>query len=167
MPPYPDATSALPLTITPIEVTLKAPLNTGTILPFTSPHQLPPVLLSLVQQTLNDEIVRGDTYPMLDPLPLSTFGPYWFGVFGTVMLKGSKAYCENLMRMMMKGEEVVKGFDWGSVFLGSFYVKPNYPGRSSHVCNAGFLVAEGARGKGVGGVLGEVSCSFFFPRVCC
>ena len=94
---------------------------------------------------------------MLDPLPLATFGPYWFGVFGAVMLKGSRQYCENLVKMALKGEDVVKGFKWEDVWLGSFYIKPNYPGRSSHVCNAGFLVGELARGNGVGGKMGEVS----------
>lgn len=63
--------------------------------------------------------------------------------------------------MAMRGEDLVKDFDWKTVWLGSFYVKPNYPGRSSHVCNAGFLVAEAARGKGVGRAMGEVS--WFFP----
>jgi len=33
--------------------------------------------------------------------------------------------------------------------------QPNYPGRSSHICNAGFLVHESARGQGVGRILGE------------
>ncbi|XP_060068568.1 uncharacterized protein LOC132548707 [Ylistrum balloti] len=34
--------------------------------------------------------------------------------------------------------------------LGSFYVKPNFPGRCSHICNAGFAVLKSARGLGVG-----------------
>jgi len=34
--------------------------------------------------------------------------------------------------------------------LGAFYVKPNYPGRSSHICNAGFIVDTSCRNKGVG-----------------
>lgn len=32
---------------------------------------------------------------------------------------------------------------------GSFYVKPNFPGRSSHICNAGFIVSITCRNKGV------------------
>ncbi|KAL8698583.1 MAG: hypothetical protein Q9224_001788, partial [Gallowayella concinna] len=56
-------------------------------------------------------------------------------------------------------EEVVnlenRGIDWGEVCLGSFYVKPNYPGRSSHICNGGFLVTEAARNRGVGRLMGE------------
>ena len=48
-----------------------------------------------------------------------------------------------------------KGTDWGQVCLGSFYIKPNYPGRSSHVCNGGFLVTDAARNRGVGRLMGE------------
>lgn len=40
------------------------------------------------------------------------------------------------------------GPDNGKV-LGAFYVKPNFPGRSSHICNAGFIVDDSARGQGV------------------
>ncbi|KAL9107144.1 MAG: hypothetical protein Q9227_007924 [Pyrenula ochraceoflavens] len=47
------------------------------------------------------------------------------------------------------------GADWTKICLGSFYVKPNYPGRSSHVCNGGFLVTDAARNKGVGKSMGE------------
>ncbi|KAG8199280.1 hypothetical protein JTE90_003702 [Oedothorax gibbosus] len=34
--------------------------------------------------------------------------------------------------------------------VGAFYVKPNFPGRSSHICNAGFVVHRDHRNKGVG-----------------
>nr|XP_042905335.1 N-acetyltransferase aca1 [Parasteatoda tepidariorum] len=37
--------------------------------------------------------------------------------------------------------------------VGGFYVKPNYPGRSSHICNAGFLVHKQQRRKGIGEIL--------------
>ncbi|KAG7143024.1 Protein SPT10 like protein [Verticillium longisporum] len=45
--------------------------------------------------------------------------------------------------------------NWSKTCLGSFYIKPNYPGRSSHVCNAGFLVTDASRGRGVGRLMGE------------
>jgi L-amino acid N-acyltransferase YncA len=41
--------------------------------------------------------------------------------------------------------------------VGTYYVKPNQPGRGAHVCNAGYMVAERARGRGVGRALGEHS----------
>ena len=34
-------------------------------------------------------------------------------------------------------------------FAGTYYVRPNQPGRGNHVANAGYMVADGFRGKGV------------------
>ena len=39
--------------------------------------------------------------------------------------------------------------------VGSFYVKPNFPGRCSHVCNAGFLVRRDRRKRGISHFLGR------------
>jgi L-amino acid N-acyltransferase YncA len=41
--------------------------------------------------------------------------------------------------------------------LGTFYVRPNQPGRGSHVANAGYMVADEARGRGVASALCEHS----------
>src|SRR5262245_37511110 len=34
-------------------------------------------------------------------------------------------------------------------FAGTYYVRPNQPGRGGHVANAGYMVAAGFRGKGI------------------
>jgi ribosomal protein S18 acetylase RimI-like enzyme len=34
--------------------------------------------------------------------------------------------------------------------VGTYCIKPNQPGLGSHVCNAGYMVASKARGKGIG-----------------
>ncbi|KAA6408904.1 MAG: histone acetyltransferase Spt10 [Lasallia pustulata] len=82
---------------------------------------------------------------MIALMTLASFGPYWFQNFGAVMLLGE-----------LEGiDELQEGTDWEKVCLGSFYVKPNYPGRSSHVCNGGFLVTDAARNRGVGRLMGE------------
>lgn len=39
--------------------------------------------------------------------------------------------------------------------LGAFYIKPNFPGRCSHICNAGFIVKVSARGRGIGSFMVE------------
>ena len=39
--------------------------------------------------------------------------------------------------------------------LGCFYIKPNFPGRCSHVCNGGFITNPKYRGLGIGGFMGE------------
>ncbi|PFH55896.1 hypothetical protein XA68_17435 [Ophiocordyceps unilateralis] len=125
-------------------VTLRDGQTEATILPFTSPHQVPPSLLELLCGQLNKEIEAGDTYPMVDPMTVTAFGDYWFQTFAAIMLLGS---LDNVDKNSVQ--------DWEALCLGSYYVKPNYPGRSSHVCNAGFLVAQNARKRGVGRLLGE------------
>jgi len=40
--------------------------------------------------------------------------------------------------------------------LGCFYIKPNFPGRCSHVCNGGFITAPRFRGLGIGRLMGKV-----------
>lgn len=32
---------------------------------------------------------------------------------------------------------------------GTYYIKPNQPDRGAHVCNCGYIVSEGASGKGI------------------
>ncbi|EKG17035.1 hypothetical protein MPH_05724 [Macrophomina phaseolina MS6] len=86
---------------------------------------------------------------MIDNFTFEAFGPYWFSNFGAVMLLGDVKNADDVRRM----EE--EGCNWEKQCLGSFYVKPNYPGRSSHVCNGGFLVTDGARNRGVGRLMGE------------
>ncbi|NJR69509.1 MAG: GNAT family N-acetyltransferase [Synechococcales cyanobacterium CRU_2_2] len=41
--------------------------------------------------------------------------------------------------------------------LGTYYLKPNQPGLGSHVCNCGYMVSPGARGRGVATALGNHS----------
>lgn len=41
--------------------------------------------------------------------------------------------------------------------LGTYYIKPNQPGLGSHVCNCGYIVAEGARGRGIASAMCEHS----------
>ena len=40
---------------------------------------------------------------------------------------------------------------------GTYVVKPNQPGRGAHVANAGYMVFEAFRGRGVGRAMGEHS----------
>jgi L-amino acid N-acyltransferase YncA len=40
---------------------------------------------------------------------------------------------------------------------GTYYVRPNQPGRGAHVANAGYMVASDARGKGLASALCEHS----------
>ena len=40
-------------------------------------------------------------------------------------------------------------------FMGCFYIKPNYPGRCSHICNGGFITSPAYRNMGVAKVMGR------------
>ena len=115
------------------------------MIPFTSPQEVPPALLQYLCVLFNTEIEKGDTYPLTDTLSVEQFGNYWFANFGAVMLLGD---VESDIELSLQG-------DWSKACLGGFYIKPNYPGRSSHICNGGFLVGDAARNKGVGRLMGE------------
>ncbi|CAD0051252.1 unnamed protein product [Aureobasidium pullulans] len=147
--PYPTPYAPLPANIVPRQVTLRDRSTTATLLPFSSPDQVPKTLLHYLCALLNREIDKGDTYPMINELPLESFGPYWFANFGAVMLLGDVSNVEHVWQLEKEG------IDWSKQCLGSFYIKPNYPGRSSHVCNGGFLVSDVARNRGVGRLMGE------------
>lgn len=147
--PYPTPYAPLPANIVPRQVTLRDRSTTATLVPFSSPDQVPKTLLHYLCALLNREIEKGDTYPMISELPLESFGPYWFANFGAVMLLGDVGSVEHVWHMEKDA------VDWSKQCLGSFYIKPNYPGRSSHVCNGGFLVSDVARNRGVGRLMGE------------
>ncbi|KAL8903339.1 MAG: hypothetical protein Q9207_003990 [Kuettlingeria erythrocarpa] len=149
-PPYPTPTNPqIPPSITPRQVTLRDRITIASLIPFSNPNDVPHSLLGYLCSQLNLEIEKGDTYPMMSSLPLSTFGPYWFQNFAAIMILGEVDSVEHVVELENSG------VDWGQVCLGSFYVKPNYPGRSSHICNGGFLVTEAARNRGVGRLMGE------------
>jgi hypothetical protein len=139
----------IPSSIFPRTVTLRDRVTIATLIPFFTPDDVPKRLLAYLGDNLNKEIDGGDTYPMMDQMPVEAFGKYWFGNFGAVMILGDIGGVEAVTEM----EEA--GADWNKLCLGSFYVKPNYPGRSSHVCNGGFLVTPAARNKGVGKSMGQ------------
>ncbi|KAJ5899467.1 N-acetyltransferase MPR1 [Penicillium taxi] len=111
---------------------------------------LPRDLIKFLHAELSAEIERGCTYPMETPQALDEFADYWFGTFATVAVLDDEA----------GGDGLAEGRDWERVCLGTFYIKPNYPGRCSHICNGGFIATSAARGKGVGGQLGEAYLDF-------
>lgn len=146
--PFPDpheAQPSLPVDIYPRQVILRDRVTVATILPFSSQHHVPQSLLAYLGDQLNKEIDNGDTYPMIETMSAEKFSSYWFQNFGAIMVLGG----------VESASELTEGDNWATKCLGSFYIKPNYPGRSSHVCNAGFLVTDAARNKGVGRLLGE------------
>jgi len=146
--PFPDPKDPnpeLPPDIVARQLTLRDRVTIATLIPFSSVSQVPASLLAYLCDQLNREIEKGDTYPFIEPMSQAQFGPYWFSHFGAVTLLGDVSGIE----------DVVEDKDWSRECLGSFYIKPNYPGRSSHVCNGGFLVTDASRNRGVGRLMGE------------
>jgi hypothetical protein len=80
--------------------------------------QIPVSLVDFLCKEFNTEIERGDTYPMEEPMTLEKFTNYWFGTFAAVMLIGGKDEQMDLLQER----------DWSVHCLGTFYIKPNYPG---------------------------------------
>jgi len=88
-------------------------------------------------------VVRGDSYPFPpEPLTRAQFLAYYcaFDTFALVLERPADA-----------AATAPGGYDFGRELVGCFYVKPNYPYRSAHVCNAGFMVVPSLqRGLGAG-----------------
>lgn len=157
----------------------------ATVFPIFSSDQIPLSLLAHMCDEFNDEIEKGQTYPLEEPLTIDSFLHYWMGDFTAIMLQGKLA---DFQATAAKAAEVLaethpsaatdplqiqlhepvsthtaecvklipSDADWDKLFLGTFHVLPNYPGRCSHVCNAGFLVSSKTRGKHIGSEMGKV-----------
>jgi ribosomal protein S18 acetylase RimI-like enzyme len=89
-----------------------------------------------VRALLNGAIAEGQSYPQSQLLDEAGFAAYWMNRDAFVV-------------------RVVDGADAPGQILGAFYIKPNFPGRGSHICNAGFIVQPSTRGLGIGRWMGE------------
>ena len=114
-PPNPDG----PESLEPRIVYLKDHITQATIYPIRSSAQVAPAILAALHLELNQEILRGDTYPMEEELSFDAFVNYWFGVFAAVMLLGKPDD---------HGDLAATDRNWAPYILGTFYIKPNYPG---------------------------------------
>jgi GNAT superfamily N-acetyltransferase len=82
-------------------------------------------------------VAAGEGYPQpVGPLSTEDFTEYWLEHKSAVV--------------------VARLADQGGL-VGSYYLKPNYPGRAAHIANAGYFVVADVRGRGIGQVLVEDS----------
>lgn len=127
---------------------------------------LPPkALIEYLASVFNDELERGVTYPQRGPMELAEFEGYFLGYDLLVgfFLSSSQVSSLSSTALPEDGLEVsdvsslpdLSSLKYDAEVAGFYYIKPNYPGRSSHLCNAGFVVPPTARGLGLGGVLGR------------
>ncbi len=131
-----------PVNIEPHTVLLKDGQTTATIYPISDVSQVPAGLQAFLCDELNMEIERGVTLPFFETLHLDTFRNYWLGSFAAIMVIGDSPLTE-------------EDRPWEKECLGTFFIKPNYPGRCSEICTGSFLVNAGIRGKGIGRTLAE------------
>ncbi|EIW54465.1 uncharacterized protein TRAVEDRAFT_98608, partial [Trametes versicolor FP-101664 SS1] len=132
-----------------------------------------PGLVDYLHRTFADELAGGRTYPQ-EILPgevytREQFDAYYFAADVLVAVLGqptfeSAADAPDGSIVSIGFAEAVSGRAWEECLAGCYYVKPNYPGRSSHICNAGFLVPPSQRGHGIGTVLAR-SYLHYGPRL--
>lgn len=122
-------------------------LNDGTnatIHPVWNGSQLPLELVAALCVEYNAEIDRGRSFPEMHRMMLESFEKSWFsGVAGVVIRGDDKFYLEDFD--LLDNNEC----------LGSFWIQPCFPGRSSHICTANFLVKSKFRKSGVGTAMGQ------------
>jgi len=130
-------------------------------------------LVALLYAEFASELENGFTYPQLGPMSLDEFKAYFFARDVFVGIRADPRQVQNLnlnlasesdgLPVRLQGdnagvpkdvEEARNGRGWSECVLGAYYVKPNYPGRSSHICNAGFITLPASRSLGIGTLLG-------------
>ncbi|RDX49289.1 hypothetical protein OH76DRAFT_1403862 [Lentinus brumalis] len=124
-----------------------------------------PGLVDYLHRVFADELERGQTYPQEilagEVYSRDQFDAYYFAADVLVAVLGLPAQrgvadpldAEDGSQVSIGFVEAIGGRTWEECIAGCYYVKPNYPGRSSHICNAGFLVPPAHRGCGIGAVL--------------
>ncbi|KIP11247.1 hypothetical protein PHLGIDRAFT_139779 [Phlebiopsis gigantea 11061_1 CR5-6] len=128
-----------------------------------------PGLVSYLHGCFAEELERGLTYPQ-EVLPgetytQETFEGYFFAADVIVGIAGEGAApAADGAPAALGVDDARRGRPWEACVAGVYYVKPNYPGRSSHICNAGFLIPSSQRAKGFGSVLAR-SYLYYGPRL--
>ncbi|KAK6202937.1 uncharacterized protein RJT21DRAFT_2300 [Scheffersomyces amazonensis] len=137
---------------TPITFTLEKDSSIKvTLFPVHDYKVLPENLVTVLQNEFNYVVEEGRTYPYYETMNREEFVKYWFHAFAAILVEGEYSSFDELRTK--NADKSVE--EWNSVFLGNFYVKPNYIGRCSHVCNAGFIVNHEKRNLGLGKELGR------------
>ncbi|KII93899.1 hypothetical protein PLICRDRAFT_88195 [Plicaturopsis crispa FD-325 SS-3] len=109
-------------------------------------------LIEHLYKVFHAEVERGMTYPQETVDTQDVFEAYFFAadVFVGVVGDGRTVDSKNPDIDSLRGDR-----SWEDSIAGFYYVKPNYPGRSSHICNGGFVVNPSHRGRGYGTTLGR------------
>ena len=88
----------------------------------------------MIWRIIEPIIASGDTYVFSSETPRDEMLDYWFAP-----------------------DKHVYVAEQDGKILGTFWLKPNYPGLGSHVCNAAYMVSPDAAGRGIGRKMAEFS----------
>ncbi|KJA27790.1 hypothetical protein HYPSUDRAFT_34937 [Hypholoma sublateritium FD-334 SS-4] len=121
-----------------------------------------PGLLAYLSAVFAQEVADGRTYPQEGAIPQPTFEAYFFAADVFVGVAGQAP--TSAPEIPADIEAARGSHAWEACIAGYYYIKPNYPGRSSHICNAGFVVPPNQRGRGYGSLLAE-SYVHYAPRL--
>ncbi|KAF9039421.1 acyl-CoA N-acyltransferase [Hymenopellis radicata] len=121
-----------------------------------------PGLIEYLSSVFVTEVETGLTYPQEGPYDQAAFEGYFFAadVFVAILdVKEESAPPSDAISEPSESSlallDTARGRTWEECVMGYYYIKPNYPGRSSHICNAGFVVPPAQRGRGFGSVLAK------------
>lgn len=144
--PYADRKyENVPKVTTPTVFQLTKTGDTVTLFPTYDADEVPEELLSLAHDEFNYCVEEGKTYPHNNLFDYAGFLAYTYEGMTAFLLRGNHS----------SGLPTLSREEYKNIYLGHFYVKPNYIGRCSHVCNAGFIVAHEQRGLGLGIEMGK------------
>ncbi|KAF7362222.1 Alternative cyclin Pcl12 [Mycena venus] len=140
--------------------------------PYVTVHHLPnasaarshPGLIDYLGAVMAKEIEDGMTYPQ-ETMASDAFESYFFSgdVFLAISHSGPTSSPEGT-KTALSIEQARQERTWEGSVAGYYYVKPNYPGRSSHICNGGFVVPPIQRAKGYGSALAK-SYVYYAPQL--
>ncbi|PVF94009.1 hypothetical protein CPB86DRAFT_776850 [Serendipita vermifera] len=128
----------------------------------------PQELVTCLYKEFADELERDEnrTYPQEKGMSRDEFEAYFFArdVFVGVGMKVLEVEEKSLVgddgelvvaKRWPTIEDARGERTWKDAISGFYYIKPNYPGHSSHICNAGFVIPHSRRGLGLGQLLGQ------------
>ncbi|KAH8994472.1 hypothetical protein EDB92DRAFT_1815010 [Lactarius akahatsu] len=96
-----------------------------------------PGLVEYTHRVFAAEVEAGRSYPQEAPHTRAAFEAYFWAA-DVIVAIGTNDQSGSDSDSNVEGGRA--GRSWEDALVGFYYVKPNYPGRSSHICNAGFVI---------------------------
>ncbi|CEQ42116.1 SPOSA6832_03897 [Sporobolomyces salmonicolor] len=110
-------------------------------------------LIEYLASVFNDVVEEGRTYPQREKLSFDDFAPTASSDYSTSLRQSWETLrAGSIAKQVTRSRACEQGGTGGSVCWGC---TPNYPGRSSHNCNGGFVVPNHHRGLRIGSTLGR------------